>query len=90
MSVSVALNLISLLGEPGVLYVAELPLDFSAFAGVVILLYVGGRVTLVGSVEFVLFFQQCLNFGIILVEPVLVVSGSRAKHLEGSRVNCCL
>lgn len=33
MSVSIALNLIGLLAEPGVLHVAKLPLDFTAPGG---------------------------------------------------------
>jgi len=33
--------------------------------------------------ELALFFQKGLDFDIIFVEPVLVVSGGRAEHLEG-------
>lgn len=40
--------------------------------------------------ELALFFQQCLNFDIILVQPVLVVSCSQAEPLEGNRVSCRL
>ena len=46
-----------------------------------------GGVTLVGSVELTLFFRQGLDFEIILIEPILMVSGCQAKHLEGSGVN---
>ena len=40
-----------------------------------------------GSVELTLFFQQGLNFDIILIKPVLMVSGCQAEYLEGSRMN---
>ena len=40
-----------------------------------------------GSVELTLFFQQGLDFDIILIKPVFMVSGCQAEHLEGSRVN---
>ena len=40
-----------------------------------------------GSVEFALFFHQGLDYDIILIEPVLMVSCCRAEYLEGSGVN---
>ena len=43
-----------------------------------------------GSVKLMLFFQQGLDLNIILIKPVLMVSGCQAEHLEGSRVNRCL
>ena len=43
-----------------------------------------------GSVEWTLFFQQGLDFNIVLIKPVLMASGCQAEHLEGSRRNCRL
>ena len=40
-----------------------------------------------GSVEFALFFHQGLDYDIIIIEPVLMVSCCQAEYLEGSRVN---
>ena len=40
-----------------------------------------------GSVELTLFFQEGLDFNIILIKPVLMVSGRKTEHLEVSRVN---
>ena len=40
-----------------------------------------------GSVELALFFHQGLDYDIILIEPVLMVSCCRAEYLEGSGVN---
>ena len=37
--------------------------------------------------ELTLFFQQGLDFNIILIKPVLMVSGCQVEHLERSRVN---
>lgn len=39
-----------------------------------------------GSVGLTLFFQEGLDFNIILIKPVMMVSGCQTKHLEGSKV----
>ncbi len=45
-------------------------------------------VVLVGTKQAVFFFQKALDFTVILIEPVLVVSGGCAEDFQGSRVNC--
>ena len=42
---------------------------------------------MVGLVEYALFFHQGLDYNIILIEPVLMVSCCQPEHLEGSGVN---
>jgi len=87
MPVSASLNLIGLVAEPGVLYYTKLFLNFSTLAVAGIFLCVQAGVTQVGSMKLALFFKQGLDIDIIFVEPLLVVSGNRADHLEGCRLN---
>ena len=41
-----------------------------------------------GTEQVVFFFQNTLDFAVILIEPVLVVSGGCAGDFQGSQVNC--
>ena len=88
MSVSISLDFICFGTEPGVLHGAQLGLHFVADVSEGCFPCCTRWVILVGIKEVVFFFQNTLDFAVILIEPDLVVPGGYAEDFQGSRVNC--
>lgn len=86
-SVGISLDFIGLGAEPGVLHRAELSLDCAAHVGEGSLNFLrhAGRVVLVGPQHTMFFFEQRVYLTVVLVEPVLVESGSKAKSFQGEK-----
>jgi len=77
MSIGVSLDFVGFGTKPGVLHRAKLGLNCATHVGEGSFLCHAGGVILVGPKQAVFFFQQGVNLAVVLVEPVLVVSGSR-------------